>query len=111
MARGVSEDELHAFRLRARADLLERMVSQIYGGLMGMPVGQTLKPVVRHALLQALEMHAASADETYLRHPDPELSGLDAADRVLFADEFLDVVSELKAFVEGLTNGSETKKT
>jgi len=98
-------DGLRLFRLRVRAELLEKMVSQVYQGLMATPANQVLKPIVRRALLLALEKHAESVDENLLRHPEPEFSALDNEDRVLLTEEFRDVVSELKTFVEGLTSG------
>jgi hypothetical protein len=108
--RATSDDDLQIFRLRVRGELLEKLLSALYGGVLGsIPGGRESAAPIRSALLLALEWHAESSDEDLLRHPVPELGALDDSERALLADEFRDVVSELKSFVEGLTDGSENK--
>jgi len=106
--RATNDDDLQMFRLRVRGHLLERMLSGLYGATVGaIPADPAVEAPIRLALSSSLEWLAQSAERDLMSAPD--LDGLSDSERSLFADEFRDVVSELKTFVENLTSGYREK--
>jgi hypothetical protein len=104
----MSADDLRLFHLRVRGDLLERLLSGLYGAMLPLvQAGNGVSAPIQWALLLALESLAQSSERDLLHAP--ELSSLDDSERALFADEFRDVVSELRTFVENLTDGNSEK--
>jgi hypothetical protein len=86
------------------------MLSALYGATLGaIPADRAAMAPIRLAFASSLEWLAQSAERDLMSAPD--LKGLSDSERALFAEEFRDVVSELKSFVEGLTDGRETEDT
>jgi len=106
--RPTNDDDLLIFRLRVRAHMLEKMLSALYGAVLGsIPGDHESAGPIRLVLASSLEWLAQSAERDLMSAPD--LKGLSDSERSLFADEFRDVVSELKTFVENLASGSREK--
>jgi hypothetical protein len=106
--RPTSADDLRIFRLRLRGDLLEKLLAGLYGAARAaIPATREVSSPIQLALLRALESLAQSFEQDLLHAP--ELSSLNDSERALLTDELREVVSELRAFVENLTDGDIEK--
>jgi hypothetical protein len=94
------EVALEIFRLRARVMLMQGMLLKLY--VAGPPVISRARAQANRAeLLKELERDGKKGDQVYLS--DPALSHLSDAERAMYAEEYREIVEQMKSFVKNLT--------
>jgi hypothetical protein len=101
------ETALEFFRLRMRAEIMQVLVLRTYVIAQFLLAPDKGASASVQSTLAVLEETAAFVDQHFLA--DPVYRGLDDAQRALYADEFREIVEDMKSSVSSMSEFIEKR--
>ena len=95
---------MEIFRLRSRVMLIQGLLLKLYVASPS-EVTHVDARANRREILRELDGYSQSADRVYLS--DPDLAHLSDSERAMYAEEYREIVEQMKSFVKGLEIGGK----